>query len=375
MKVDVREKLPLFVHLFRDNIFIDLIIQQFTDLNIESKFYCYSKDGIVNSVKMINHIEIYRNLKDLGTEILKMSKDTVFVLHNRCFSYIFINKYLKNNRFIWSTWGWDLYKDSQIDLSLNLLSIQMYKKRTAMYELLNRSIKERIKDVLRYTLYYFPSKQFYSSIRYVSCVLPIEFELLKKIRPSILYFPLRYMSKDKSYSRIDQTLKKQRKILLNNSGSSTGNHVDVLYNIKDFVDESTTIYIPFSYGGTKKYYNFLKKEIKKMNLEKNVIFLTEFLERDEYMKILSECSVAIFGHIRQQAIGNVRMMLSLGANVFFYKDSISYQYFNSEGIRVFDLETEFNEKSFEKFSEVVNKEFNNYDNYLCDLKKAVCNFI
>lgn len=150
-----------------------------------------------------------------------------------------------------------------------------------------------------------------------------------------------------------------------------------MYHIKDFIDEATIIYIPFSYGGSKKYYNFLQREIKKMKLEKNVIFIHDFMEYNEYKKLLSQCSIAIFGHIRQQAIGNARLMLSLGAKVFFFKDSISYDFFSKAGFKVHNIEEDFNLSTLanntpvlnEKIIEAINKR-NDYDQYLNDLKKS-----
>ena len=377
----VKNKYPLFVHLFRDNIFIDTIIQQFIDLEIESKFLCYSKTGSVNFIKMKKEIEIFNNLEKLGKFIKNMPQETVFFLHSRCFSYIYINKYLKKFRVVWSTWGGDIYKDNRELLSLNLLSIPMYKDKTRRYECWNKPIKERVKDIIRYIVYYFPSKKFYASMQYISCVLPNEFELLKEKKESFVPIPLRYLKQETYKFQLEKKeIISQKKILINNSGAITGNHVDILYHIKDFIDESTIIYIPFSYGGTEKYYNFLQTEIKKMKLEKNVIFLKEFLEYEEYLKLLSQCTIAIFGHIRQQAIGNVLLMLRLRAKVFFFEDSISYKYFNKIGIQVFDLIRDFNNeiiKTCDTIDEDITKKINeisNYETYLIDFKKSLSFF-
>ena len=59
---------------------------------------------------------------------------------------------------------------------------------------------------------------------------------------------------------------------------------------------------------------------------------------DEYINTLSSCSVVIMNHIRQQGLGNIIIMLYLGARVFLRKENPIYGFFKNEGAKIFSIE-------------------------------------
>ena len=62
------------------------------------------------------------------------------------------------------------------------------------------------------------------------------------------------------------------------------------------------------------------------------------MERAEYISFLTHCKALVLGCMRQQALGNITLMLSQGSKVFLYKDSVNYKFLHKEGFVVFTIE-------------------------------------
>ena len=72
------------------------------------------------------------------------------------------------------------------------------------------------------------------------------------------------------------------------------------------------------------------------------------MERKQYLDILMSCSVGIFYHYRQQAMGNIIAMLFLGARIYMYAKSPVYQYLKRNQINIFDFDTDFDTYNYKK---------------------------
>jgi hypothetical protein len=57
---------------------------------------------------------------------------------------------------------------------------------------------------------------------------------------------------------------------------------------------------------------------------------------EEYTAYLSDIDLAIFNHKRQQAMGNIIGLLSLGKKVFIRSDISPWPYFKGKGFELFD---------------------------------------
>ena len=69
------------------------------------------------------------------------------------------------------------------------------------------------------------------------------------------------------------------------------------------------------------------------------------MPRDEYFKLIDNCSYAVFGVMRQQAMGNIYHCLCQGVKVFLYRDSLVYRFLKEWGYVVFAIE-DIDEYSF-----------------------------
>ena len=118
--------------------------------------------------------------------------------------------------------------------------------------------------------------------------------------------------------------------------------------------------------------------------------LDDFLPPQEYQKILNSVDVAIFNHDRQQALGNILILLHLGKKVFVKNDITTWNFLKKKGLTVYNTydidKSNFEEFIFldestkEKNREMVEKEFseekcvklwrNIFENEVIKMKKA-----
>ena len=130
--------------------------------------------------------------------------------------------------------------------------------------------------------------------------------------------------------------------MLGNSASPANNHVDAWKAIEQFIPNGRKVVIPLSYGAMD-YAREVKEEIKNSRCE--MIFLDSFLPRDEYFKIVGDCSYAVYGSLRQHAMANIYNSLRSGLKVFLFKDSYIYKYLVGCGYVVYAID-DVNEESF-----------------------------
>lgn len=109
-------------------------------------------------------------------------------------------------------------------------------------------------------------------------------------------------------------------ILLGNSAAETGQHIEALQILERFKDENIRIIVPLSYGGSEQY----KKEVMWVGNEifhEKINYLTKMMSYNEYIELVNTCSVGIFNHNRQQAMGNILEVGTLGGIVYLRSDT------------------------------------------------------
>ena len=112
--------------------------------------------------------------------------------------------------------------------------------------------------------------------------------------------------------------------------------MEIFSKLKFFKTHNINIIVPLSYGD-ENYRNEVINFSKDIFQDK-IIFLTEFLPYNEYLGILKNIDIAIFGHERQQATGNIIQLLGFGKKVFLNKKSTLYNYFEKKDFKIFNFQ-------------------------------------
>lgn len=152
-----------------------------------------------------------------------------------------------------------------------------------------------------------------------------------------------------------RTLKSSKVILLGNSGDPANNHISILRKLKN-IDCDYKVIVPLSYGSNKKYIETVKQCGSEL-LGERFVPLMNFMSSDEYSKLLSTVDVGMMNHYRQQAAGNLRILLSQGKKVYLNETNPLYHYYTTEGIQLSKIDDcKFNSSIFEEYSEEVKEQ-------------------
>ncbi len=126
------------------------------------------------------------------------------------------------------------------------------------------------------------------------------------------------------------------KVLVGNSATKTNFHMDAFEKLKNFSNENIEIYTPLSYGNDLKYRDVVINRGMHIFKEKFHPIL-DFIDKEEYIVFLNTCDIGIFNNDRQQGMGNINTMLSLGKKVYMRRDTPMWPYYESLGIMLYDV--------------------------------------
>lgn len=358
------------LHIVPDDKFIDFVIYDFdkySELNnryvllndIKTEVFAYIKDSIKIEVIILKS-------KDYE-QLINNNEIDLIILHS--FAIEWVKQFLKDLNIspiiYWISWGWDyvdllnlkLYKPKTVDFFNKIFQVEepKRKKNTLLKNPLTRILKKKSIYYLKY-----PQRRrenaiitsLYKKIDFCSCVMPTEFSYLKRI-PGLkaIYLPYKIGYINNPFININEIEPIGDGILIGNSYTLTNNHLDVFYQLSGMKVEKEII-VPLSYGlNPSKYPELIA--IGKELFGNKFFPIIAYLPFHEYNKLLKKSRIAIFNSIRQQAVGNILIMLWQGAKVFLSVQSPVYKYFKQIGIVLFTVE---NDLTIENISGVLNTE-------------------
>ena len=124
-------------------------------------------------------------------------------------------------------------------------------------------------------------------------------------------------------------------ILLGNSADRSNDHIEILNILKCHVGKNIEIYCPLSYGDQS--YAQEVSDCGKTLFGSKFNALREFMPLNKYADLLTKIDIAIFNHKRQQGMGNITTLLGMGKKVHLRKEVTTWNFLQSLGITVFDV--------------------------------------
>lgn len=346
------------VHIFHDDKFVDSTIKLFDEVrsDISIYFVLKNKKAPLNYVKSDQVQRLDVNQKDQFQDFIKKMNsipNTVLMLHTLSSEHQHIvSKVNDSLKKVWFVWGYDLYD------TWPLYKKSILTKRTREFAELYLTFSQRMLfNSFGLFLFkiraLFPSKfkhklessfnlSFFENVQkidYVTTVVPNEYELVKGLNSTIKYLPFSYASIE-SLMADDMSidLNEGVNILVGNSADPSNNHIDILEKLSSLELGERKVYVPLSYSGNDTYIRKIQEAGFKL-LPKNFVPILKYLTLEEYNKILSSCSVFIFNHIRQQALGNIIFAGYSGAKLYLNPKSPVYQYLSSENIKLYSTDS------------------------------------
>lgn len=138
-------------------------------------------------------------------------------------------------------------------------------------------------------------------------------------------------------------------IQIGNSGWELNNHADILYRLNGLcLPENAQLIVPLSYGNLE-YIEYVIRLGKNL-FGNRFVAVTDFMPRDEYVKLLLNCAYYITAQIDYMGIGNVALALRRGAKVFLPEKSLIFKTYRRNNIPVFSLEKDLSNEGLRSFN-------------------------
>lgn len=350
----------VILHLVFDGILFDKVYPRFEEMEKYENRYLLDQLGKNQQIKYIKNTEklIIVDALEEWSKVVSDPKIDIIYLHGLWQSYFKAIDYIREDVVVmWWCYGMEIYEN--VNRWPPLLPLKLFKPRTHRFLIHNSAITHVLNVELSfsfpklYTLlisFYNLLKgdrsnkliQLLSRIDYAFTPLSTELEEIKKRHNYIKAKPfvLRRKQEKKPLDIHNET----GCIIIEHSANTTNNHLDIIAFIKKKALDlnKRDIYIPLSYGDNK-IAERVKNDAKFEGA--NVHCLMNVLPFDEYSAMISGCTHAIYGMIRQSGLGNIYLCFQKGIKVFFFKDSILYKHFKSEGYYVYSIEDDLDDNS------------------------------
>ncbi len=242
---------------------------------------------------------------------------------------------IKNNRVVpvvWIGWGFDYFKYYKGIL---------YKEKTSklVLDFGLSNVKKISNKFLPFLKQDADDKTVMKNIDFFAPVLDIEFDIINEHFPghSISFIDWNYLTiEDDIIKGFENSIINGNNLLFGNSSNPLNNHLDGFNDIRDFKIKFDNIICPLSYGD-----KINKEKVINLGLElydQKFIPITGFLDYSEYVKNLLSCKYVFVNSLRQLAMGNIVLMLYLGAYVILDKKNPAYVFLKNKNIQVFSIE-------------------------------------
>lgn len=259
------------------------------DMDNQSFKWLYKKLNAANKVIMHN---------------LSVNADVLF--------FLYLNKkFLKKTA--WFIWGGDLYCFRD--------------KRTGVIEYAIEYIRKRVIQTIPLFVSWIASDCRLANLWYKtdSAFMPVA------------YYDEELVNVLSELKEMPKTKIKTVKILVGNSATKTNNHAEVLEFLRKWATEDIEIYAPLSYGDSS--YGDEIQEMGQSFFGDKFKAIRTYMSRREYFSFLNEIDVVIFNHDRQQALGNIIALLSLGKKLYLRNSTTMWETLVDDmGFEIFTIE-------------------------------------
>lgn len=336
------------LHIGRDEKFIDQGLRQFEGVPGLVNYLIVIADKKVKYVKSTANILRQEEVKSFfqGSNILDFD---LIVFHSIDSLERKLLKYIPGQiRILWIGWGYDYM--NLIDFSKQ----SFYSEKTKVL-LRKKEVPSlyKLKEIIKKCslLSRIQSWKFKNDINNVDFFAPVIYEEYLMIKNKWKSFKPTYVSWNYgTVSHLVANLDNHvngNNIILGNSASPFNNHLDILDKLADLDFKNSEIICPLSYGDGWYSQQVI---VRGKHLFENFRPLVDFVILEDYYSILKTCSIGIFGHYRQQAAGNITLLLAMGTKIFLYERNPLFRYYTSKGYIIFKIE-DLNQKSLEGLTE------------------------
>lgn len=338
------------LHVMLDEKFLDMAYRDFETVSPNTSIYTIPKEG--NPLKYIKTFIPFECTINDYQKLFRENNIKAVVFHSLNPKFYPIFDILPNGiKTLWVGWGYDYYSTLLADhyenglyLPNTVAAMHKAKNNFSLRNIIRKaSTSYRIGFMNSLNKVFFSKKfinhsEIFNKINYFSPVLEIEFYLANTMRYDFSYIEWNYGNIHDDYLiSDDKGCDNAQHILVGNSATPENNHIDMFINLINNYDiKDRYIYCPLSYGDLE-----YSKVVINMG---NKLFgdrfkpLCNFLDKDEYFKILKSCGFIFMNQLRQQAVGNILSLLCNGSKLFLNKKNPLYSHLLNIGISVSEID-------------------------------------
>ena len=326
------------IHVMRDEKIINRTIKFFEKVYPSENKYIVIQSSGVKYVQPQDNVVFISSASGLIDFLEEISSYKYLIIHFLWKDVAIALRNVRNENICWIEWGADLYNQ--------LLHIRGYKlysnqetEAVANSLVCSSSLFSSLTNTIRLKYNQYVLTRFIKKVKYfIPDSTPDEYSLLLKYYPEfsflkykeIFYYPINDILGNLLDERCSGT-----NIIVNHSASPTGNHIDVFRLLSRLSIHDRKIVVPISYGTEKMKRHILDWGQRILN--NNFCPVLDFMSLDEYNKLLLTSNIFIYGHIRQEAVGNILIALYIGGKVFLSSESPMYLYYKRIGLRLYSL--------------------------------------
>ncbi len=333
------------LHVFSDDKFFDVVSDFFDGLDaVENLYYFLAPTSDYKFVYIHHHekVKVFNSKRQYLKAFSDPAIDVVYFHSLPHKLYYLFNHIDDKKKVVWWSWGWDIY--GTFHLLPPLLDVKRYgeltEKKAGNYWLSSYCLIRYPYWILRLFYDIWQRRKVIGRIDYFSPVLPVEYEMMKERVKGFRAEPFMMRGPGWRANGFRSPAGEGRNILIGNSLTKTNNHLEIFEHIRNYSLDVQKYIIPISYGG-----EYGKDEIKQLARlpEDSAVWLEGFIPKAEYDALFNNITHAIFGHLRQQGLGNIYTCLANGIKIFFFRDSTTYKSLKNDGYRVFTIEDDLTE--------------------------------
>lgn len=351
-----------YIHFVTDDKFIKDEILCYENAGLTCNKYYYVGLGNNNFKFIDNNVVEVISPRDVISIFNSKPIDAVCLHNLYSLPFDLITRIPLSITVIWYAWGFDLYSNpAPLNPLLNIGERFMPETcKIAKYKSIKLKLKSVIKKLIKPNnidkIKLEQAKAAIERVDYFAGVFPIEYEMIKATVP---YFRAKKITHNyihpNEFKLEEINIEPQitgKNILLGNSASFYGNHIDIMNKIAPFVESEVKIICPLSYAGTPKYVQQVINQGKKLFGDR-FIPLTTYLTLDEYTNIIRSCNRFVMGMIQQAATCNCLTSLWDGIKIYAPKNSMNFAQYNNMGIKIYSIEDDFGRETDEQHNNLI----------------------
>ena len=125
-------------------------------------------------------------------------------------------------------------------------------------------------------------------------------------------------------------------VVVGNSAAIDNEHCEAFEKLKH-LKQHVSVYCPLSYGDDE--YREMVISLGNKYFGDKFHPVLDWMDEKDYYDFLSTMDIGIFGNNRQQGMGNIRALLSMGKKVFLRTNTSMYMYYSRIGFKCYDYES------------------------------------